>query len=323
MSFVNNPGWRVVEGVGIMTRVGRGTMRAYEPRVHRLAARFLPLLFIAPTLLTLGFLVFYPITHVIYISLWNNYLTIKNPAFVGLGNYSWLLHQRLFSLIFSNTAIFTVASVLLHLVLGLGLAMLLSTKINVRARGLFRGVLILPWMFTAAVVAVNWRLILNPFGIFNALLTQCGLMNLAAPIDWFGEQGLALPALILINLWRGYPFVMLMLLAALQSIPPELYEAAAVDGAGGWARFRFVTVPSIRPVIASVGLLDAIWNFRLFDLVFLTTGGGPLNSTHVLATYTYQLAFENFEFGRASALAVMMLLFTSILTIFYFRYQKV
>jgi multiple sugar transport system permease protein len=116
---------------------------------------------------------------------------------------------------------------------------------------------------------------------------------------------------------------MLMLLAALQSIPPELYEAAAVDGAGGWARFRFVTVPSIRPVIASVGLLDAIWNFRLFDLVFLTTGGGPLNSTHVLATYTYQLAFENFEFGRASALAVMMLLFTSILTIFYFRYQKV
>ena len=308
----------------MMTSVGVLTTPTYRRRMHRLAARSLPLVFIAPTFLTLGFLVFYPILQVIYISLWNNYLTIKNPVFVGLGNYIWLLQQGVFSLIFSNTAIFAVASVLLHLVLGLSLAMLLSAKINTRARGMFRGVLILPWMFTAAVVAVNWRLILNPFGIFNALLTQLGLMSLAAPIDWFGEQSLALPALILINLWRGYPFVMLMLLAALQSIPLELYEAAAVDGAGAWMRFRYVTtIPSIRPVIASVGLLDAIWNFRLFDLVFLTTGGGPLNSTHVLATYTYQLAFENFEFGRASALAVMMLLLTSVLTIFYFRYQKI
>jgi len=307
----------------MMTSVGVLTTPTYRRRMHRLAARSLPLVFIAPTFLTLGFLVFYPILQVIYISPWNNYLTIKNPVFVGLGNYIWLLQQGVFSLIFSNTAIFAVASVLLHLVLGLSLAMLLSAKINTRARGMFRGVLILPWMFTAAVVAVNWRLILNPFGIFSALLTQLGLMSLAAPIDWFGEQGLALPALILINLWRGYPFVMLMLLAALQSIPLELYEAAAVDGAGAWMRFRYVTIPSIRPVIASVGLLDAIWNFRLFDLVFLTTGGGPLNSTHVLATYTYQLAFENFEFGRASALAVMMLLLTSVLTIFYFRYQKI
>jgi len=148
-------------------------------------------------------------------------------------------------------------------------------------------------------------------------------MSLESPINWFGELGLALPALILVNLWRGYPFVMLMLLAALQSISPELYEAAAVDGAGACARFRYVTIPSIKPVIASVGLLDAIWNFRLFDLVYLTTGGGPLNSTHVLATYTYRLAFESFEFGKASALAVMMLLCTLVLSFFYFRYQKI
>ena len=283
----------------------------------------MPYLFIAPTVVTLGFLVLYPILRVIYISLWSNYLTIKNPAFVGLANYSWLLTQDLFSRIFSNTVIFTVASVGLHLVLGLALAMLLSAKISARAQGMFRGALILPWMFTAAVVAVNWRLILNPFGIVNALLAQFGWMSLAAPINWLGELSLALPALILINLWRGYPFVMLMLLAALQSIPPVLYEAAAVDGAGGWARFRHVTIPSIKPVVASVGLLDAIWNFRLFDLVYLTTGGGPLNSTDVLATYTYRLAFESFEFGKASALAVMMLLFTSVLTFFYFRFQKI
>jgi len=100
-------------------------------------------------------------------------------------------------------------------------------------------------------------------------------------------------------------------------------KAAAVDGAGACARFRYVTIPSIKPVIASVGLLDAIWNFRLFDLVYLTTGGGPLNSTHVLATYTYRLAFESFEFGKASALAVLMLFCTLFLSLLYFRYQKI
>ena len=308
-----------------MEHAGASTVAppTYHARLHRVATRALPYLFIAPTVATLGLLVLYPILQVIYISLWNNYLMTKSPAFVGLGNYLWLLQQDIFRLIFSNTTIFTVASVGLHLVVGLGLAMLLSAKIHRLPRALFRGALILPWMFTAAVVAVNWRLILNPFGIFNALLAQFDLMSLEAPINWFGELSLALPALVLVNLWRGYPFVMLMLLAALQSIPPELYEAAAVDGAGACARFRYVTIPSIKPVIASVGLLDAIWNFRLFDLVYLTTGGGPLNSTHVLATYTYRLAFESFEFGKASALAVMMLFCTLVLSFFYFRYQKI
>jgi multiple sugar transport system permease protein len=268
-------------------------------------------------------LLLYPILRVIYISLWDNYFVTQNPTFVGFQNFVWLLKQEVFPLIFSNTMIFTFASVMLHLVLGLGLAMLLTARINARVRAIFRSIFILPWMFTAVVVAVLWRLILNPFGIFNALLSQLNLMSLEAPINWLGEINLALPALILINLWRGYPFVMLMFLAALQSVPVELYEAAVVDGASAWAKFRYVTIPTIMPVIASVGLLDTIWNFRLFDLVFLTTGGGPLNSTHVLATYTYQLAFERYEFSKASALAVIILLFTSSLTYFYFRFQKV
>jgi len=268
-------------------------------------------------------LMLYPILQVLYISLWDNYMVIKNPSFVGLGNLGWLLQQEVFPRIFSNTVIFSVASVVLHLVVGLGLAMLLTAKINPRVRTLFRGVFILPWMFTAVVVALAWRLMLNPFGIFNALLAQTGLMSLEEPLNWLGEANLALPALILINLWRGYPFVMLMLLAALQSVPSELYEAAGIDGAGGWGKFLHVTIPSITPVIASVGLLDTIWNFRQFDLVWLTTGGGPSNSTHVLGTYTYQLAFQQFEFSKASDVAIVMLVFTSLLTYFYFRFQKV
>lgn len=263
----------------------------------------------------------YPIARVIYISLWDNYFMTATPGFVGLANFRWILGQEVFPLIVRNTIVFTTASVALHLVFGLTLAVSLSAHLNPRLRGMFRGILILPWMFTAVVVALNWRLILNAFGIFNALLAQMGLMRLDAPLNWLGEPDLALPGLILINFWRGYPFVMLMLLAALQSIPAQLYEAAAVDGAGKWHQFWHITIPSIKPVIASVSLLDAIWNVRLFDLVFLTTGGGPLNSTHVMATYTYQLGFERFEFGKASAMAVLMLVLTSLLTVFYFRHR--
>jgi multiple sugar transport system permease protein len=278
---------------------------------------------VAPVVLTLAFLMLYPIGRVVYISLWENFLIVKQPAFAGLENFRWLAQQDAFPRVVSNTAVFTVASVGLHLGLGLGLAVLLSARIHPRLRALGRGLLIVPWLFTAAVVALTWNLMLNPFGIVNAILARVGLMRLDAPLNWLGEPDLALPGIILINLWRGYPFVMLMMLAALQSIPAELYEAAGVDGAGRWQQFRHVTVPSIRPIVASVCLLDAIWNVRLFDLVFLTTGGGPLNATHVMATYAYQLAFERFELGKASAMATLILVATSTLTLFYFRHQKV
>jgi len=202
--------------------------------------------------------------------------------------------------------------------------MLLSSEvINPRMRNIFRGILIVPWLFTTVVVATVWRLMLYPGGVVNGILAQLGLMDMAQPLNWLGEPDLALPAVILINVWAGYPFSLLMMLAALLSVPQSLYEAADVDGANGVQKFFRITIPMIKPVIASVALLDAIWSFRLFDLVFLTTGGGPLNATHVLATYTYRLSFESFEFGRASALSVMLLLFTMLLTIFYFRNQKV
>lgn len=297
-----------------------GSRRRWKQQVAR---RSVPYIFIAPAVLTLGFLLGYPIVWVAYMTLWDNFLVVRAPVFVGLENLRWLFNQEVFSIVFSNTLIFTLASVILHLASGLGLAVLLNARIDTRLRSAYRGILILPWMFTMVVVALNWRLMLHPFGIFNALLSQMGLISLENPVNWLGEPALAMPAIVLMNWWKGYPFVMLMFLAALQSIPTELYEAASVDGAGSWARFWHVTIPSIRPVIASVGLLDAIWNFRLFDLVYLTTGGGPMNATHVLATYTYRLAFMSFEFSKASALAVVMVLFTAVLTVFYFRYQRV
>lgn len=291
---------------------------------YRVFDSSLPYLLVAPTLITLAVLVVYPIGYVIYISLHNNYWIVREPEFVRLGNYQWLVEQKIFTTILKNTLLFTGASVVFHLLVGLGLAMLLSSEvINPRMRNIFRGILIVPWLFTTVVVATVWRLMLYPGGVVNGILAQLGLMDMAQPLNWLGEPDLALPAVILINVWAGYPFSLLMMLAALLSVPQSLYEAADVDGANGVQKFFRITIPMIKPVIASVALLDAIWSFRLFDLVFLTTGGGPLNATHVLATYTYRLSFESFEFGRASALSVMLLLFTMLLTIFYFRNQKV
>ncbi len=291
-------------------------------RFSRRVGKLMPFLFVAPTVLVLMFLILYPIIQVFYMSVWDNYFVSPHPRFVGLDNYRWLFQQDVFPRIFSNTVLFTIGSVALHLIFGLALAVLLSAKINERARGIFRGVLLLPWTFTLVVVSVIWRLILNPFGLLNGLLSAVGLMQLAAPLNWLGDPNIALPAIILINFWAGYPFVFLMLLAALQSVPAELYEAATVDGAGEWAKFFFVAIPIIRPVILSVCLLDGIWSFRLFDLVYLTTGGGPLNATHVLATFNYQLAFEGFQFSRSAALSVVLLICTSVMALFYFRFQK-
>lgn len=310
-----------------MTRqsVARTTLNAPGKwSTYRLSTKSLPYLLVAPTLLTLMTLVVYPIGYVVYISLHNNYWIVREPEFIEFGNYRWLIDQDIFTTILKNTFIFTGGSVLLHLTVGLGLAMLLSSEvISPRARSIFRGLLIVPWLFPTVVVATVWRLMLYPGGVINGLLSQTGVMDMAQPLNWLGEPNLALPAVLLINVWAGYPFSFLMMLAALLSVPQSLYEAAEVDGANSLQKFTGVTIPLIRPVIASVALLDAIWSFRLFDLVFLTTGGGPLNATHVLATYTYRLSFESFEFGRASALSVMLLVFTMFLTIFYFRNQNV
>jgi multiple sugar transport system permease protein len=269
----------------------------------------------------LGFLFVYPIGRLVEMSLTDLSLTSPAARFIGLRNFLGLLGDPVAWTALTNTAAFTIASVALHLCLGLALALLLTQRIHPAARGVFRGILILPWMFTAVVVAIDWRLILHPFGVLNGTLTALHLENPAAPIDWLGTPALAMPALVLVNLWRGYPVVMLMLLAGLQTIPGELLEASATDGAAWFAQLRHIVLPGLRPIIISVALLDTIWNARLFDLVFLTTGGGPLGRTQVLATYVYRLAFESFQLGTAAALSLVVVLLTLTLAIAY-MYQR-
>jgi len=271
--------------------------------------------FLAPTLILIVILMIIPIVIVLGYSFLDNVILNKAPEFVGLDNFVAILSDVAFFNAISNTLIFTLTSVAAHLVLGLTFAMLLNSPlIDGVSRAIFRGLYILPWLFTAAVIAVLWRMLLAPNGVINFLLNT--------DIEWLASPQLALASVTFINIWAGYPFFMVSLLAGLQGIPGELYEAATVDGANGRQRFFNVTLPQLKPIIVSLVLLDLIWTSQQFALIWMTTGGGPINVTEVLSTYTYKLAFSTYDFSLASTSAVLILLMSMVLAFFYVRHQR-
>lgn len=248
----------------------------------------------------------YPLVQVVQMSFYEYDNSQPVPTFSGLANYAAILQDKLFWASFRNTLLFAVGSVAIHVAAGLGVALLLRQHISPRVRAVFRSIFLFPWLFASAVVAANWYIMLNPFGIINYMLKGAGLLP-AGPVAWLADPRWAMAALLVTNGWRGFPFIMLMLLAGLMTIPAELYEAAMVDGANAYQRFRFITIPRLRGVLATVITLDFIWSFRSFDLVFLMTGGGPMNVTELLSTYVYNVAFRSWRFGYAGAISVVML----------------
>lgn len=277
--------------------------------------------YIAPTAALLIILMMLPIAMVIGYSFFDNVITNKNPEFVGIQNYIEVLTDGVFGLALRNTLFFTFVSVAAHLVIGLIFAMLLNTKLlSTVSKALFRAIYVLPWLFTVAIIAVLWRLLLNPNGVINFLLVDLGLTETG--IEWLSSRGTALVAVTFINIWAGYPFFMVSLLAGLQGIPRDLYEAATVDGASAFQQFRNVTLPQLKPIIISMAMLDLIWTSQQFALIWMTTGGGPINDTEMLSTFTYKEAFSKYEFSVASASAVIILLLSMVLAYFYVRHQK-
>ena len=184
-----------------------------------------------------------------------------------------------------NTLYFTLMSVIFHLILGLSFALLLNTKlIGPIPKALFRVIYVLPWVFTATIIAILWRLMLNPNGVINYMLLATGLTD--TKIEWLSSRQLALHAVTFINIWAGYPFYMVSLLAGLQGISSELYEAGKIDGANGRQLFRFITIPQLKPIIVSLAMPDFIWTMHQFTLIWMTTGGGPIRSTGMLGTFS-------------------------------------
>lgn len=290
-------------------------------RLRRLWDRLTPFGFLSPTLVLLIILMVTPIAMVIGYSLMDRVITAPESNFVGFENYIEVLTDPVFATAVKNTVYFAGVSVVAHFVLGMGFALMLNSPIlGHRLKAIFRTIYILPWLFTIAIVAVLWRMLLSPNGIVNYLVTTFGFTE--SSVEWLSDPNLALHAVTFINIWSGYPFFMISLLAGLQGIPRDLYEAARIDRAGPIKQFLHVTLPQLKPIVISMALLDFIWTTQQFALIWMTTGGGPINRTEMVSTYTYKLAFATYDFSVASAAAVIVLVLSMVLAFFYVRHQK-
>ena len=276
-------------------------MAAGAAKKNQRKLRLGPYLAVLPGLLLIAGVVFYPIVNTLWLSLHDVNL-VRVGEFVGLGHYVTLSQDPLFWRILRQTFFWTLSSVMVKLILGLALGMLLHQK--VRGRNLFRTLLLIPWAMPAVAAAVVWRWIYDAnFGYLNDLLFEIGLIT--EPIVWLGNARSAFAAAVLTDAWVGLPFMAFVFLSGLQSVDERLYEAAKVDGAGAWARFVHITIPQLAPVILVATLVSAIWTFNSFNIVYVLTGGGPLQATEILVTYTYSQAFERLQFGTAAALATV------------------
>ena len=296
--------------------VRKGGFVSYNSR------RFLvPYLYVAPAAILFGILMLVPMVNVLRYSLFDGAVTRKDTEFVWFANYATIFGDPVFWQATVQTLYFTVMSVVFHLVIGLAFALMLnSDRINPILRAVLRVLFILPWLFTAVIIAIIWRLILDPNGVVNGILMALKIIDYK--VEWFSSTSTALHALTFANIWAGYPLYMVSLLAGLQGIPKELYEAAEIDGATELQKFWFVTIPQLVPIMISIALLDFIWTMQVFPLVWMTTGGGPIYATEVLSTYTYKLAFSKYEFSLASASAIFILMVSMSATYFYIRHQK-
>lgn len=239
----------------------------------------------------------------------------------GLTGFTFDYYRRLFNdRVFFNslvrTAYFVGATVSLHLILGLGVALALNSAI--RARRFFRVVAILPWTVPDVIAGLIWACMYDPLGgLLNDLLHRLGLIT--SPVAWLANPSLVMPSVILADVWRGYPFVMLVLLAGLQAIPKEQYEAAKVDGASAIQEFWYITLPNLKQMIAIATILDIIWQTRRFGLIWVMTEGGPARSTEILSVLAYRQYFKFFNFEYASAISVILALILLLIGIPYIR----
>jgi multiple sugar transport system permease protein len=267
------------------------------------------LVLLLPTVIVLFVLTIYPTVYSFTLSLneWNMSNRVATWTFVGLGNYTSILADSRFWNAAQVTGTFIFGTVAVQLLLGMGIALLLQRQVI--ARGLLRTALLLPMMTTPVVVGLIWRFMYNPTqGILNYLLGQVGLPT----PNWLGGLQTGFIAVMIADIWEWTPFMVLILLAALQTLPQEPFEAAAIDGASAWQAFLHITLPLLRPTIVVAVLIRAIDSFKTFDLVYVLTNGGPGTSTETLSFYTYKWGFKFFQMGYASALSFVMLIMVII-----------
>lgn len=280
-----------------------------------------PALFLAPAVVVLGVFVAYPIGRTLWIS-WHDWsLSGRNTKWVGLGNYRELLHDHRFWNAVRVTLVYTTVAVMVQLSLGLGLAYRLRRTTWLSS--IVRAAYFFPTIAALSTMGLVWRFLLDPqIGLVDG---WAGAAGWAAP-EWLRGTAWALPTVIAVGVWKNVGFTMLVIVAAMQDVAPELDEAAQLDGANSWHRFRHVMIPSIRPALLFVSVINTIASLQLFDLVFAMTGGGPLFSTETLVMYMYGRGFQDFRFGYAAAISsvlFIMILLVSVVQLRMFRDDRV
>ena len=284
----------------------RRTLRAFARRRATVAV-----LMCLPLLVVVGGLVVYPALYAIWLSMLNKHMT----RFVGLSNYAFLLSRDTFRAVIEQSVIFAVTAVLLKAAIGFLLAHLMHT-IPSRKQRIWRGLLLIPWVIPLALSTLGWWWLFDPsYSAFNWVLNQLGLPG----VPWLGATWWARFSVILVNTWYGTPFFMIMYLAALKSVPEQLYEAAAIDGASALQRLRHVTLPMMRNVISITVLFSLIVTFANFDIVRILTNGGPEDQTHVFATYAFQVGIQSGDIPLGAAVSLFMFPILGVFAFFVLR----
>ncbi|GGD77916.1 carbohydrate ABC transporter permease [Paenibacillus nasutitermitis] len=286
----------------------------YSQKIERHLGKIL----VAPALIGLSFVVVYPLITNILMGFQDMNMTQPDSSgWVGFDNYRQLFADPIFRKAISNTLIWTVLGVILQLMVAVPLSLLLN--IEFKGMGFYRGALLIPWVMPSVVAAFTWVWMYDgSFGIINYFLMELNFIS--EPVIWLGNPDTALYAVLAEQVWKGFPFPMIMLLAALQAIPKDIYEAANVDGATALQKIFRITIPQILPSLALCTVFITIWTFNSFENIWLMTEGGPLNSSETLTTYVYRVAFQSFDLGVASSSALVMFALLSVVIILYARY---
>lgn len=275
---------------------------------------------IAPAVIAIILLSVYPLLQGIGISFLNYDMTKANSAafgtFAGLKNYQVIFSNSKYQNAVANSVVWTLVNIVAQLVLSMVIALVLNEKL--RGRGIFRTIALLPWAIPAAISALTFSALYDTkIGIFNVILIKLGILD--EGFSFLGNIQTAMPAVILANVWKSTPFLMIFILAALQGVSYDMYESASIDGAGKLKRFLYVTLPNIKEPMAVAVILNVISIFNNFNAIWLLTQGGPLDSTEIMYTYAYRQAFVNHKFGYAAATSVVIFIVIAILTVIYVK----
>lgn len=281
--------------------------------------RMLAYMTLAPSAAILILLAGVPTITIFFMAMQDVGMGATSGPFIGFDNFVWALKSSAFHTALWNTFVWVFGSVALELVLGLGIALLLNKSFMMR--GAARAIILAPYLIPTVVAVLVWRYMFHDIvGVLNHMLISVGIID--TPLLWLNSRNWAMASVILVGVWKFFPFVVLALLGILQAIPQEQYEAASIDGASAFQKFWRITLPYVLPVLVLTALLRTIWTFHKFDIIYLMTGGGPLDATTTLPILVYFKGFVDFELGRAAAIAILTLCILVALLAIYFRLMK-